>query len=72
MSSNQVEISNILTNIVDTPNITTKKEANLPDKFAKFIRFGYFIMKKYNKSLDDDGKKVDEESFLGVLNFKLF
>ena len=46
-------------------NIEKKqRKPSLPEKFGKFIQFGFFFMKQYNESHD---VKIDENSFLESL-----
>jgi hypothetical protein len=42
-----------------------QRKPSLPEKFGKFIQFGFFFMKQYNDSHD---VKIDENSFLESLN----
>jgi len=41
-----------------------QRKPSLPEKFGKFIQFGFFFMKQYNESHD---VKIDENSFLESL-----
>jgi hypothetical protein len=42
-----------------------QRKPSLPEKFGKFVQFGFFFMKQYNESHD---VKIDENSFLESLN----
>jgi hypothetical protein len=61
-ADNQVTVPVV---VIVEQNVEKKlRKPSLPEKFGKFIQFGFFFMKQYNDSHD---VKIDENSFLESL-----
>ena len=53
-----------------TTKIKTPRAKTLPEKFGKFIRFGFHVLTKYNEIENqklENALPIDEKSFMNVL-----